>query len=77
MDEENTKVEVMQAIPRASRIKWIALFLAFGIVLSWIGKTFVRPELRAYLSVGDPVEAFRRFRWVMFGIGASVVPFAP
>jgi hypothetical protein len=68
--------EVMKAIPRASRIKWVVAFVGIGIVMTWAWKAIVGPELRVYLSVRDPVEAFRRFQWVMFGIGASLVPFA-
>jgi hypothetical protein len=70
------EVEIMKAIPRTSRLKLVALLAITVLVLSWIGKAFVGPELRAYLSVRDPVEAFRRFQWVMIGIGASLVPFA-
>jgi hypothetical protein len=36
----------------------------------------VAPELQTYLSIKDPVEGFRRFRWVMIGIGASLIPVA-
>jgi hypothetical protein len=44
--------------------------------MSWAWKTVIGPELHAYLSVKDPVEAFRRFQWVMIAIGAGLVPFA-
>jgi hypothetical protein len=70
------EVEIMKAIPRASRFKRVAFLVVTALVLSWIDKNFVGPALRAYLSVKDPVEAFRRFQWVMIGIGASLVPFA-
>jgi hypothetical protein len=74
--EEHMEVEVMKAIPRASRLKWAAFFAATVLALNWVGRTYVGPELRAYLSVNDPVEAFRRFQWVMIAIGAGLVPFA-
>jgi hypothetical protein len=70
------EVEIMKATPRASRLKWLAFFVTTVLALSWVGKTYVGPELRAYLSVKDPVEAFRRFQWVMIAIGAGLVPFA-
>jgi hypothetical protein len=70
------EVEVMKAIPRASRIRWVVIFVSFGIVMSWIWKSVIGSQLHAYLSVKDPVEAFRRFQWVMIVIGAGLVPFA-
>ena len=70
------EVEAVKGIPRASRFKLVALLVITVLVLSWIGKIFVGPELRVYLSIREPVEAFRRFRWVMIGIGAGLVPFA-
>jgi hypothetical protein len=74
--EQNSGVEIVKAIPLASRIKWVTFFVALGLALTWAGKTVVGPELRAYLSGRNPVEAFRRFQWVMIGVGASLVPFA-
>jgi hypothetical protein len=68
--------EIVKAISRASRLKWIAFLVTTVLALSWVGKTYVGPELRAYLSVSDPVEAFRRFQLLMIGIGASLAPFA-
>jgi hypothetical protein len=44
--------------------------------MSWAWKTVIGPVLRAYLSVQDTTEAFRRFQWLMMTIGASLVPFA-
>jgi hypothetical protein len=70
------EAEIMKAIPRGSRFKWVAFFVTAVLVVSWIGKIYVGPALRAYLSVRDPIEAFRRFQWVMIWIGASLVPFA-
>jgi hypothetical protein len=69
-------VEIMKGVPRGSRIKWVAVCIAIGLVLSWIGKAYVGPELRSYLSVKDPAEAFRRFQWLMIVIGAGLVLFA-
>jgi hypothetical protein len=74
--EENMEAEIVKGIPRASRFKLVAFLVVTVLVLSWIGKNFVGPALRAYLSVADPVEAYRRFQWVMIGIGAGLVPFA-
>jgi hypothetical protein len=74
--EENQKIEIVKGIPRASRFKLVALTAATVLALSWIGKTLIGPTLHAYLSVRDPVEAFRRFQWVMCAIGASLVPIA-
>jgi hypothetical protein len=70
------EVEVMKGIPRASRIKWVIAFVGIGIVLTLTWKTVLGPELRSYLSVKYPAEAFRRFQWVMIGIGIGLVPFA-
>jgi hypothetical protein len=74
--EEHMEVQIMKAIPRASRLRWLAFFVTTVLALGWVGKTYVGPELRAYLSVKDPVEAIRRFQWVMIAIGAGLVPFA-
>jgi hypothetical protein len=68
-------VEIIKAIPRASRLKRAAFFATTVLALNWVGKTYVGPELRAYLSVNDPVEAFRRFQWVMIAIGVGLVSF--
>jgi hypothetical protein len=68
--------EVIKAIPRASRIMWVITLVSIGIVMSWVWKTVIARQLHAYLSVKDPVEAFRRFQWVMIGIGAVLVLFA-
>ncbi|HEY3653826.1 MAG TPA: hypothetical protein VGL34_02465 [Steroidobacteraceae bacterium] len=38
--------EVMKAIPRASRIKWVVAFVGIGIVMAWAWKAIVGPELR-------------------------------
>src|ERR1700730_1638195 len=70
------EVEIMKGIPRPSRIKRVALYVAVGLALGWVTKTIVAPELHTYLSIKDPVEGFRRFRWVMIGIGASLIPVA-
>jgi hypothetical protein len=70
------EVEIMKGIPRASRIKRVALYVAVGLTVGWVTKTIVAPELQTYLSIKDPVEGFRRFRWVMIGIGASLIPVA-
>jgi hypothetical protein len=70
------EVEIMKGIPRASRIKRVALYVAVGLALGWVTKTIVAPQLQTYLSIKDPVEGFRRFRWVMIGIGASLIPVA-
>jgi hypothetical protein len=74
--EPGMEADVMKDSPRASRVKWVIAFVSIGIVMSWAWKTVIGPELRAYLSVRDPVEAYRRFQWVMIGIGAGLVPFA-
>jgi hypothetical protein len=70
------EVEIMKGTPRASGIKRVALYVAVGLALGWVTKTIVAPELQTYLSTKDPVEGFRRFRWVMIGIGASLIPVA-
>jgi hypothetical protein len=74
--EENMEGEVMKAVPRTSRIKWVVTFASIGIVIIWAWKTVIGPELSAHLSVKDPVAAFRQCQWVMIAIGAGLVPFA-
>ena len=69
--EENMEGEVMKAVPRTSRIKWVVTFASIGIVIIWAWKTVIGPELSAHLSVKDPVAAFRQFQWVMIAIGAD------
>jgi hypothetical protein len=67
--------EVIKAIPRPLAIKWLVFYLLVGGLLVLFGNTLLFPWVKDYLLVSDKVDAFFRFKVVMFGLGASLLPF--
>ena len=71
---DSTEPEVLKAMPRPAAIKRVVLFVVIGSVIAFLGKGVLLPWLKGYVSVNDRVEALYRFKIVMFGFGASLLP---
>jgi len=70
----STEPEVLKAMPRPAAIRRIVLYIVIGSVVAFLGKVVFFPWLKGYVSVNDRVEALYRFKIVMFGFGASLLP---
>ena len=71
---ESTEPEVLKAMPRPAAIRRIVLYAVIGSVIAFSAKIVILPWLKGYVSVNDRVEALYRFKIVMFGFGASLLP---
>jgi hypothetical protein len=71
---DSMEPEVLKAMPTPAAIRRIVLCVTIGLVVIFLGKVVFLPWLKDYVSVEDRVEALFRFKIVMFGIGASLLP---
>jgi len=71
---DSTEPEVLKAMPRPAAIRRIVLYVVIGSVIAFSAKIVFLPWLKGYVSVNDRVEALYRFKIVMFGFGASLLP---
>jgi hypothetical protein len=71
---DSTEPEVLKAMPRPAAIRRIVLYVVIGSVIAFLAKLVFLPWLKGYISVNDRVEALYRFKIVMFGFGASLLP---
>jgi hypothetical protein len=63
------EAEVMKAIPRSSVIKRVVIYGGIGLLLSWGGKSFLRPAVIQYLSVASHEEFLGRLQVLAIGLG--------
>ena len=61
--------EVVKAIPRSSVIKRIVIYVGIGLLLSWGGKSFLRPAVIKYLSVASYEEFLSRLQVLAVSLG--------
>jgi hypothetical protein len=71
---DSTEAEVLKAMPRPAAIRRMVLYVVIGSAIALLAKVVVLPWLRGYVSVNERVEALYRFKIVMFGFGASLLP---
>jgi hypothetical protein len=71
---DSTEAEVLKAMPRPAAVRRIVLYVVVGSVIAFLAKVVVLPWLKGYVSVNDRVEALYRFKIVMFGFGALLLP---
>jgi hypothetical protein len=71
---DSTEPEVLKAMPRPAAIRRMVLYVVIGSAIAFLAKVVVLPWLKGYVSVNDSVEALHRFKIVMFGFGASLLP---
>jgi hypothetical protein len=71
---DSTEREVLKAMPRPAAIRRIVLYVVIGSAIAFLAKVVFLPWLKGYVSVNDRVEALYRFKIVMFGFGALLLP---
>ena len=71
-----TEQEILKAIPRRKVIAQFILMLAGGGLLVVLNKLLFMPWLKAYLSVGDRVEALHRLAVVLGSVVAVMLGLA-
>ena len=66
--------QILKAMPRQLAIKWMALYGAIGLVVVLFSQALLFPWVKEYLSVKDQALALFRFKVVMCGFGAGLLP---
>ena len=74
ISSDSTEPEVLKAMPRPAAIRRIVLYIVIGSVIALSAKLVFFPWLKGYVSISDRVEALHRFKIVMFGFGAALLP---
>lgn len=65
--------EVLKAMPRPLALKRFVLYALVGGLMLVLGKTYLFPWIKEYLSINDKAELFFRFKVVMFGWSALIL----